>query len=242
MTCIDKKGLVSYIYKDFKIVIGLLCDIPIIIIKYIIIGLKKIRINIWDKNLHSIKRRIGLKPILLIHGYGGFNFQWFPISWLFLKKYDLYTVQIKYHSHSSLNNIIIDDKINKIYNETGMKVNLIGHSMGGIIASKYINHPNIDKIITIASPFRSSPLLKYFNFTNDCINDIDINSNFLKNLHLNIKKGNKFIHCFGGENDLYIPYPKYIPYNSYCLYNIKLAGHLNILLMPSLWEQINNII
>ena len=36
MTCIDKKGFLFYIYKDFKLILGLLLDMPMKFINFII--------------------------------------------------------------------------------------------------------------------------------------------------------------------------------------------------------------
>jgi pimeloyl-ACP methyl ester carboxylesterase len=238
MTCIDKKGLLTYLYKDFKFLIGLIVDIPFRIIKYII----DIKTKIFKHDKHCIKNRKGAKPILLIHGYGGHSIQWVPISWFYLKQFDIYTINISFNSHLTLLNINIENKITQIYEETGMKVNLIGHSMGGLVASKYINHSKVNNIITIATPFRGTPLLNYFKFENNCINDIQKKSEFLNILHSNIQKEKKTIHCFGSHYDIYVPYPRYLPYYCFNDYHIKLSGHLNILIMPSLWNQINNIL
>lgn len=115
-------------------------------------------------------------PILMIHG-NGFN----EIQWVMGRQF---LSDPQYGSVFTLNldGLItnettqgIDDyaqkvsaKIQEIQNLTGRKdITLIGHSMGGLVASYYAENlsgenAQVDKIITISSPWHGSPLLKFF--------------------------------------------------------------------------------
>ena len=70
------------------------------------------------------------------------------------------------------------------YNANNYKINIVGHSMGGLVARYYIENSGldnrVDKLITICTPHWGSPLA---NLSNDigvlhklCDHDLDVNS------------------------------------------------------------------
>ncbi|MBM7599798.1 putative alpha/beta hydrolase family protein [Virgibacillus halotolerans] len=70
------------------------------------------------------------------------------------------------------------------------KVNLVGHSMGGLVSVKYLEsyqgdvHPNVKKLITIGSPFDGIYAEEYFQINQDAAaTDLKPNSAALKLLH-----------------------------------------------------------
>lgn len=117
-------------------------------------------------------------PIVLIHGKG-FNKTEFIIGMQYLKK-DIYGSIRTFDYAGLLSNDHTDtiedyckithDVIESICNDVNVRdVILIGHSLGGLIASSYAENIakekniNVRMVITIATPWHEPPLLKYFD-------------------------------------------------------------------------------
>ncbi len=86
------------------------------------------------------------------------------------------------------------ETIKKAYKETGKKVNLIGHSLGGVLSrSATIQHPELVKsVITLASPFRgvrSHPRV------------LEMSKRVRTRIFKNEQKLNDYPHCFTGHCD-----------------------------------------
>ncbi|MFH1500864.1 MAG: alpha/beta hydrolase [archaeon] len=76
----------------------------------------------------------------------------------------------------------------------GEKVNLIGHSAGGLIGEYYVrflDDNKVDKLVTISSPFQGAPLARWFFTWRKGIKDIQKGSKFLKKISKNKKKLNE---------------------------------------------------
>ncbi len=147
-----------------------LSDLALLPVAGILLGAAKANVNF---NPSVVKQ--GKTPILLLHG-SGFNESEWVLGRQFLKKE-------KYGSVFSVNydGLVsndpakgIDDyamekvreKISEIAKQTAQsKVILIGHSMGGLIASYYAerlsaeDNIEVKLVITIASPWKGAPLL-----------------------------------------------------------------------------------
>ena len=114
-------------------------------------------------------------PILMIHGNGSNEMQW-VVGRQFLSG-DKYGSVFTLNLDGLLTNedtkgiddyaIKVNQKIDEIKKLTGRTdVTLIGHSMGGLIASYYAenlsksSNTQVDRVITISSPWHGSPLLR----------------------------------------------------------------------------------
>ncbi len=75
---------------------------------------------------------------------------------------DLFTFPYDWRKSILTNSQILDRKIEAIKTETSAtKVNIIAHSMGGLLAREYIQYPskaqNVDKLITLGTPHLGAP-------------------------------------------------------------------------------------
>ncbi len=105
------------------------------------------------------------------------------------------------------------------------KITLIGYSMGGLIAVLYANKygwNQIEKIITIATPFKGAPICNYLPFI-PAAKDTQPNSNLLKKVSkINIPK-HKLICCYF-KNDELVKKDSAIFKNTIS-YQFKYGGH-----------------
>jgi predicted alpha/beta hydrolase family esterase len=230
-------GLICYIYSDPGLIIGMLMDMPFYLLNCLICGITISAI--------SNKSECTKKPILLIYSSDLCDMLLVFIKWIFLRKYEVHTIKLP---NKSLSKISVQNTLKKIYDQTGQPVNLIGHSIGGLIAAKYAKTKYVNIVITISTPFRGTPLFRYLTYNYNWKNEILPNSKFLTSLHHEISsqaltKGMLVpIICIGSKNDISAPLPWCSTYESKNCYNIGRAGHLSILFIPKLWKLVDRLI
>lgn len=160
-------------------------------------------------------------PIILIHGYmhNSSAWRWLRYELERLKYEAVYTLNL-----GSTNQTIeqyaaqVDRLIDEIRAETGArKVQLVGHSMGGLVATwvaSYRPH-HVAKVITIGSPMEGTCLAKYI--TKPCVKQMRLNSTFLTELkkHAETLTMVPFTHIASDADQIAIPHatavPKYTP-------------------------------
>lgn len=108
-------------------------------------------------------------PILFVHGYTHNSSGWYA-QMDRLKKENigpLYAIDLgtgglsgKFQSIRSYA-AQVDQKAQEIFKATGKKVRIVGHSMGGVVAS-LASPENVSQIITLGSPLKGAPLARYF--------------------------------------------------------------------------------
>jgi len=102
-------------------------------------------------------------PVLLIHGFMGIGSDWSVIQPELQKAgYRVFTIDLGVPV-CSIDNYAkqVREKVEKIFQLAGKReINLIGHSMGGVVARqyryKYAQNANVLKIITLASPLNGT--------------------------------------------------------------------------------------
>ena len=133
------------------------------------------------------------KAILLIHGFAGGIYDYGDLAndLESFRNFDVYTFTLPGHDKSKINKVTKDDwiqsaekQIEKIINNGYKTIYVIGHSMGGIIASHLASkYPEIKKLVLAA------PAFKYFSFKDDkldIIQSIKIVPNLFKNYDTDI--------------------------------------------------------
>ena len=123
--------------------------------------------------------------ILFIHGFvgGNYDFDNFPNEIQINKKFDVFTYTLPAHEKTTVKNVKYEEWINESTNQINFllennykKIYIIGHSMGGVIATHLASiYPQIKKLVLVAPAFR------YFYFKDGKINIKNI-SETLKNM------------------------------------------------------------
>lgn len=156
-------------------------------------------------------------PIILIHGYLHNSSAW---RWL---RYELehkrfgpvYTINLG-SIHQSIEQYAakVDSLIDEIREETGArKVQLVGHSMGGLVATwvaSYRPH-HVAKVITLGSPMEGTVLAKIG--TGPCAAEMQIGSPFLHQLKLHAETLTMvpFVHIASDADQITIPHETGVP-------------------------------
>lgn len=188
-----------------------------------------------DKNivLHECDDKIGV--IVLIHGSGSNNKEWFVPKKLikkYLSNYIIYAINLHdYYRPGSMPDKSITEftdvarqQLKDIYERHDMSITLIGHSMGGLVSLELLdriqivedvdNDKVIKNIITISSPIKGAPLLTK-TFFSKILNtfrhqEMTPKSEYLINLH-NIVRSSKLntnpnrILTIGSTKDIHVP-------------------------------------
>ncbi|MDN4089454.1 alpha/beta fold hydrolase [Paenibacillus polymyxa] len=124
-----------------------------------------IRLRLWSSFEESqITERTSENPIIQI---------------IFPQKQHTFNKQVKW----------LKEAIEKLQTEYNFDtINIVGHSMGGVIAAKYIedtyesDFPRVDKLITLDSPIDGAVLAKRFKFIFSANKDLAIGSKAIKQL------------------------------------------------------------
>jgi triacylglycerol lipase len=168
--------------------------------------------NIKEGNVHDKTTLRG--PIILIHGYLHHAFVWIYHGMKFSKKGfgPIYTLNLKKTFGSILDHVDdLDKMVKKVLKETnGEEVILIGHSMGGLIASYFAlnvaKKKSVNHVITLGTPLKGTYMAR-FGF-GKCAKEMSRDSSFIKELNEKItnEKEINFYHIATKNDELVIPY------------------------------------
>jgi pimeloyl-ACP methyl ester carboxylesterase len=128
-------------------------------------------------------------PLILLHGHAGGQDCWSDLEHSLVNDgkgiYDRYQVQNEAYSHNlssfKTNLYVVRACIDKIKNEyatkkiLAKKVDLVGHSMGGILARlhvQYVDNTNVHKVITVNTPHSGSEWGDVASFIVDKVLDV----------------------------------------------------------------------
>lgn len=117
------------------------------------------------------------KAILLIHGFAGGSYDYGDLGndLQLFRNFDVYTFTLPGHDKHKINKVTKEDwikaaeyQLEKIINNGYKKIYVIGHSMGGIIASHLASkYPEVKKLILAA------PAFKYLSFKDDKLDIVE---------------------------------------------------------------------
>lgn len=169
-------------------------------------------INLEKSNPSKIKD--SQIPILFIHGLYHNSSAWIRFFKIFKKaNYEaLFTINLG-NPWGSIDEHALKVKkmVHQIQQITGRReIILIGHSMGGIVASKFAldfvdQGTEVKAIVTIGSPLKGAPLANYIGFGKS-VKEMRSGSNFIKNLESKIYDNSviSFFHI-AARPDLMVP-------------------------------------
>lgn len=189
------------------------------------------------------------QPVVLIHGSGSNEMQWLPCLSYLRNKYNVYTIQLNKlmgeksqtieQMSNKLEDLLFDITVQ--YNKnmgTDCEIILVGHSMGGLVASwtAEITKCLIARVITINTPHNGVPLL-------DCIdmgivrhNQMTHRSEFLIKLRRMQRDSGIDYICYGSDYDFQVP--------AYCAWARKCKkikhnySHTSAIFFQDIWQYV----
>lgn len=199
-------------------------------------------------------------PILLLHGKGFNQAQWIigryylnnkQCGSVFTMDYDGLISNEKNKTIEDYS-ILVNEKILEIKNKTGHnEIILIGHSLGGLVASYYaeyvadLNGIIVKNVITIATPWHQPPGIKYIAHKHILYQQMS--EPYLHKLRTKVIDSitKKFINYYtiGSETDLMVPDQySYIDSKIQRHQSYEYLGHYTIVASLKVWKYINNLI
>ena len=179
-------------------------------------------------------------PIILIHGYMMRGLVMYPIKQR-LNKDGYKNVYLFTYSSPWLNiddfSLQLKDKVESVKKDTGAeKVDLICHSMGGLVAINYINNldgtKNINRLITLGTPFGGSKLWSFS--VGKCGKEMKPESAFLKKLSMP-PAGIRATAIYTTFDEMVIPY-EYSKLEGADNIEMNYIGHVGLLFSRSVYK------
>lgn len=128
-----------------------------------------VKLNKGDDMFKIFKRK--RKAVLLIHGFAGGSYDYGELAndLQMIDNFDVFTFTLPGHDKLIINKVTKEDwikaaeaHIEKIIKNGYKEIYIIGHSMGGVIASYLASrYPEVKKLVL------ASPAFKYFSFKQD---------------------------------------------------------------------------
>ncbi|MDP9797285.1 triacylglycerol esterase/lipase EstA (alpha/beta hydrolase family) [Catenuloplanes nepalensis] len=186
-------------------------------------------------------------PVILIHGYNSSTATWDPlVTRLKAAGYasgDVHTFGYHYRQSNVTTAARLADYVEKVREDHGgVKVDLVGHSMGAVIARYYVRDLGgaevVDDLVSLAGPHHGTRVLTICRFDASC-REMLPGSAFLRALNAGDETpGDVAYRTFYSKCDLIV-----VPYASALLdgaqnTNVGCVGHTEFRLVPSIAEQI----
>lgn len=243
------RKLLNYIFFNPQFMWGLLLDmliLPLALIMFIVKWL-------YPSNLDQLfsRKNLNLPPVLLIHGSGANEAQWLISTNYLSAHFNIYLIQLNQlvaEKEESIRDfeVMVEQKIQQIYNIHQKPVILIGHSMGGLVAASCVEHQllskkYIEKIITINSPWKGAPALEFLSMGTKRHQEMTPGSDFLVELNQLLDKSEHHYICFGSKYDPQVPWEFTFPKHNKNTQNLTHCfGHTSVIIFPFIFHLIKN--
>ncbi len=172
------------------------------------------------------------KAILIIHGLAGSPLEHSKMTKYLKNKFDVYTYYLPGHKKGFLNHPTKEEwineserQINLLYENGYEEIYLIGHSMGGVIASYLASKYDKVKKLVLEAPafeYNTNPGFKIFKYydkeflfsisTKFFISTIKEFKNLVKRYKSSIKEINIPVLFIQGTDDILIPYDRIVKF------------------------------
>ncbi|MBI3583213.1 MAG: alpha/beta hydrolase [Nitrospinae bacterium] len=238
----DKTIFSDFQKEGYKAIVGFILEYVYVIAHLILLVADYITSLFQSITPKSSSAQDTQNPIILIHGYMMRGLVMYPIKRR-LNKDGYKNVYLFTYSPPWLNidnfSRQLRDKIESVKKRTGAeKVDLICHSMGGLVAINYINYHsgnrNIDRLITLGTPFGGSKLWSFS--IGKCGREMKPGSEFLKKLNIP-SSGINTTAIYTTFDEMVIPY-EYGKLEGANNIGMNYIGHVGLLFSRSVYKVI----
>lgn len=193
----------------------------------------------------------GVPPIILVHGYLHNHSAWVYLRNKLKGVAPIYTINLngKFSSIQKYADQLSQKVQNIVSNTNSRKVTLIGHSMGGVVASFYCEFMNgdqfVDKCVTIGSPLAGTKVADKMGI-GDCAKSMQFDSDFCQALCHSIHENNsqtEYHHIYSAHDQVVLPQKSArIKCDHTYTYKLLYRGHLSLLYSKEVFQIIQNIL
>lgn len=190
----------------------------------------------YVRSAHRPLRRRDLRTLVFIHGFAGNRACLFPLQGYLRVKGHRRQYSYNYRSTGSIEALAVQLKRELDRNIRGGRIDLIAHSMGGLVARYYLQElggsRRVDRLITLATPHGGTHSSAYF--PTQLIHQLRPGGPFLKHLDsLPVPEGLRVLSFAADEDLIVLP-----PAAALCPFGerrtLPKLGHLSLLLSPAL--------
>jgi len=190
---------------------------------------------------HRPKRARDLRTLVFVHGLGATRSSLFPLQgYLWMMGYRR-QYSFNYKTRDSIEQMALDLKRRLARNVRGGRIDLIGHSLGGVIAREYVQRlggaRRVDRVITIASPHHGTHASVYV--PTRLVQQLGPASPALKRLaELPVPNDVAFTSLAAGRDLMVLPADSaLLPFGDAQMYAD--LGHLEITLSPRVFARVH---
>jgi len=189
---------------------------------------------------HRPLRARDIRTVVFVHGLGGNRSSFFPLqaylSWMGYRR----QYAFNYRSRGSIERIAIDLKNRLDRDIKGGRIDLVCHSMGGLVGRVYLQmlggHRRVDHFVTLATPHHGSHSSAYAPTA--LVSQLKPGGPFLE--HLNGLEPPPKVRCtsFACARDLMVlpPESALAPFGETQM--LEELGHLDVLLSPKVFRAV----
>jgi len=193
------------------------------------------------RSAHRPLRRRDLRTLIFVHGFAGNRASLFPLQGYLRVRGHRRQYSYNYRSAGSVEGLALRLKQEVDRNVRGGRIDLIAHSMGGLVARYYLQAlggaRRVDRLITLATPHRGTHSSAYF--PSQLIHQLRPEGPFLEHLDtLPVPDGLRVV-SFAAAQDLIVLPPKaaLCPFGE--RHTLSDLGHLSLLLSPKLFAAVH---
>ncbi|MCA9690002.1 MAG: alpha/beta fold hydrolase [Myxococcales bacterium] len=191
---------------------------------------------------HRRLRAPGLRTLVFVHGLAGNRANFFPLQ-AYLRACGYHRqLSFNYPSSGSIERIAVLLKRQLDDNVKGGRIDLIAHSMGGLVARLYVQQlggaRRVDRLITLGTPHHGSTSSAYLPLP--LVSQLKPSGPFLQHLNGLGPPPGVSMHSFAGERDLLVlpPEAALAPFGESVM--LPELGHLDMLLSPRVFRAVRD--
>jgi triacylglycerol lipase len=191
---------------------------------------------------HRPRRDPRIRTVVFVHGLAGNRANFFPLQAYLRLRGHRRQLSFNYRSRGSIEGLALNLKRQLDRNVRGGRIDLVCHSMGGLVARHYVQalggSRRVDRVITLGTPHHGSTSSAYLPLP--LVNQLRPNGLFLRGLDALPLPSHVRFHSFAARDDLLVlPCESALAPFGECVM-LEDLGHMDMLLSPRVFAAVHD--